>query len=206
MKSSHQVALAVLLCVRGVAPAFADSDSFYCTGKGYIAFDLRSFIHPDLKAPHVLRFFRFNAERGIYKASEWPMKDFQIHGMWCSDSRIVVAGSENARYVFDIADHESRSSSASDDDGASSGEGQLGWSVAGVKPLESSDPRIQNTSTNWSFQIQRKTPKSLVRRSSFKSTPTKTYPSECSCTTVGTQRQPTRSLSAQLSQTGVSTP
>ena len=78
MKPSHQIALAVLLCIFFIAPAYADSDSFYCTGKGYIAFDVRSFLHPDLKAPHLLRLYRFGSERGIYKAAEWPMKDFQI--------------------------------------------------------------------------------------------------------------------------------
>lgn len=142
MKPSYRIALAVLICLFSVAPAFADSDSFYCTGKGYIAFDLRSFIHSDLNSPHVLRLFRFGAERGIYKAAEWPMNDFQIWGMWCTRSRIVVAGSENARYAFDIADKKNGGSSASDEpDAASSEEGQLGWSVAGVKTLESSDPQ-----------------------------------------------------------------
>jgi len=72
MKTTHQIALAVLFCFFSVGPALADSDSFYCTGKGYIAFDLRSFIHPDLKTPHLLRLFRFDSERGIYKAAEWP--------------------------------------------------------------------------------------------------------------------------------------
>jgi hypothetical protein len=140
MKSSNRIALALLICVLGVAPAFADSDSSYCTGKGYIAFDLRSFIHPDLNAPHVLRLFKFDSERGIYKAAEWPMKDFQVHAMWCTRNRIVVAGSEDARYVFDIVGGDNRDLNASgDNDVASSDEGQLGWSVAGVKTLESSD-------------------------------------------------------------------
>jgi hypothetical protein len=137
MRSSQQLALAVLLCLFSVASASADSDSFYCTGKGYIAFDLRSFIHPDLKAPHVLRLFRFDSERGIYKAAEWPMKDFQIHAMWCTQDRIVVTGSEDARYVFDIANE--RRETKADDEAPSSLEGQLGWSVPGVKTLESDD-------------------------------------------------------------------
>lgn len=140
MKSNCRIALALLICVFSAAPAFSDSDSFYCTGKGYIAFDLRSVIHPDLKSPHVLRLFRFNAERGIYKAAEWPMKDFQIWGMWCTATRIVVGGSENARYTFDIADKKDSDSKSNDEaDAASSEEGQLGWSVAGVKTLESFD-------------------------------------------------------------------
>ena len=140
MKSSHRVILSILLSIFCVAPVFADSDSFYCTGKGYIAFDLRSFIHPDLKSPHVLRLFRFGSERGIYKAADWPMKDFEIHGMWCMSDRVVVTGSEDARYTFDIPGHENRDSSVGDDNDVTlSEEGQLGWSVAGVKTLESSD-------------------------------------------------------------------
>jgi hypothetical protein len=141
MKPSHLIALVLLLCLSSVAPAFADSDSFYCAGKGYIAFDLRSFIHPGLSSPHVLRLFRFDAKQGIFMAGEWPMKDFQIHAMWCMRDRIVVAGTEDARYVFDISEHEGRSPSADDDRDPASLEGQLGWSVAAVKILESSDPQ-----------------------------------------------------------------
>ena len=72
-------------------------------------------------------------------AAEWPMKDFQIHSMWCTPNRIVATGSENARYVFDVGNKQNRTADSSDDDVASSEEGQLGWSVAGVKNLESSD-------------------------------------------------------------------
>ena len=137
MKLNQQVALTLLLCLFGAAPALADSDSFYCVGKDYIAFDLRSFLHPDLAVPHVLRLYRFGSERGINKVAEWPMRDFQIHGMRCTRDRIVVVGSENARYVFDIPEH---GIPAGNDDAASSVEGQLGWSVEGVKDLESADP------------------------------------------------------------------
>jgi hypothetical protein len=109
-------------------------------GKDYIAFDLRSFLHPELAVPHVLRLYRFGSERGIYKAAEWPMRDFQIHGMRCTRDRIVVVGSENANAVFDIADHGNSTPHADNDNAASSLEGQLGWSVDGVKDLESTDP------------------------------------------------------------------
>jgi hypothetical protein len=140
MKSRQRIFLGLLFCLSIVAPALADSDSFYCVGRGYIAFDLRSFLHPGLAAPHVLRLFRFGSERGIYKAAEWSMTDFQIHGMRCTRDRIVVLGSENANYVFDIADHRNSAPNAGSDDAASSLEGQLGWSVEGVKSLESTDP------------------------------------------------------------------
>jgi len=66
------------------------------------------------------------------------MKEFQVHAMRCTRDRIVVTGSENARYVFDVVAHESGGSKA-DDDATSSLEGQLGWSVPGVKTLESHD-------------------------------------------------------------------
>jgi hypothetical protein len=65
------------------------------------------------------------------------MKDFQIHAMSCTREQIVVSGSENARYVFDVP-HEGGGSKA-ENDVTSSLEGQLGWSVAGVKALESDD-------------------------------------------------------------------
>ncbi len=136
MKSRHLIAPVFLVFL--FESAFADSDSFYCAGKGYIAFDLRSFIHADLGSPHVLRLFRFDSKRGIYKEAEWPMKDFQIHAMWCTRYRIVVTGSEDARYIFDVA-HENGEATA-DSDLASPLEGQLGWSTTGVKALESDDP------------------------------------------------------------------
>jgi hypothetical protein len=136
MKSRSLVASAVLLSLFTVVPAHADSDSFYCAGQGYIAFDLRSFIHPELNSPHVLRLYRFGAERGIYKAAEWPMKDFQIHAMQCTQHRIVVSGSDDARYVFDVAQE---IHPKGDDDTVSSLAGQLGWSVPGVKGLQADD-------------------------------------------------------------------
>jgi hypothetical protein len=140
MKLSRMIALPILLSLFSVAPALADSDSFYCTGKGYVAFDLRSFITEGLNSTHVLRVFRFDAEHGIYKAYEWPMKDFQVHAMSCTRDHIVVAGSEDARYAFDIAGLKKRETKADgDDDVALSEKGQLGWSVPGVKTLESSD-------------------------------------------------------------------
>jgi len=139
MKSSQRVALGLLLCLSSVAPALADSDSSYCVGKGYIAFDLRSFLHPELSAPHVLRLYRFGPDRGIYKAAEWSMTDFQVHGMRCTPDRIVVVGSENANYVFDIADHGNSTPGAGNNNAAYSEEGQLGWSVDEVKDLESTD-------------------------------------------------------------------
>jgi len=68
------------------------------------------------------------------------MKDFQIHAMRCTRDRIVVAGTEDARYVFDISGHEGRGPNADDDTDLAS-EGQLGWPVGGVKTLESFDPQ-----------------------------------------------------------------
>jgi hypothetical protein len=86
------------------APAHADSDGSYCTGKGYIAFDLRSFMTPTLKIPHVLRVFRFESERGIYKAGEAPMADFQVHSMTCTSDRVEVSGFAKVyvRYIIGI--------------------------------------------------------------------------------------------------------
>jgi hypothetical protein len=160
MKSIHRVILSILLCLFCVAPVFADSDSFYCTGKGYIAFDLRSFIHPDLKSPHVLRLYRFDSRQGVYKAAEWPMRDFQIHTMRCTRDRIVVAGSEDAHYVFDATPETAEPEANAP---ISSLAGQLGWSVPGVKTLESDDPEhsyqliisvsTKDTETTWKAEI-----------------------------------------------------
>jgi len=97
------------------------------------------------------------------------MKDFQIHAMRCTRDRIVVAGTEDARYVFDISRHEGRGPNADDDTDLAS-EGQLGWPVGGVKTLESFDPQHE-----YQLVLSNSTKDSEVTRMAeiFRSTPTK---------------------------------
>jgi hypothetical protein len=105
MKSHYMTCSLFLLSLLFVVPARADSDGCYCTVRGYIAFELRSFKTPGLRAPHVLRLFRFEAGRGIYEAGEVPMEDFQAHSMTCTSNRIEISGFGRVytRYTIDIA-------------------------------------------------------------------------------------------------------
>lgn len=92
------------------SPLHADSDGFYCTSKGYFAYDLRAAIRrildPDgssLSAPHVLRIVRLS--QGIREAGEVGMKDFQVHELTCDSDRVTISGYDKGwlKYVVDIS-------------------------------------------------------------------------------------------------------
>jgi hypothetical protein len=91
---------AVVLVFVGIA--HADSDGFYCMGKGYIAYDLRSFKNPGLSAPHVLRVVWFG--NGIRPGNQVGMQDFQVHELRCEADRVEIAGYNKnwLKYVIDI--------------------------------------------------------------------------------------------------------
>jgi hypothetical protein len=88
-----------------VLPAQADSDGYFCISKGYLAFELRSFHTPNLKAEHVLRVVRFDPGRGIYDAGEVALQDFEVHHMNCKDDRVEISGWDKGyiEYSIDIA-------------------------------------------------------------------------------------------------------
>ena len=74
----------------------------------------------------------------------------------------MLAGSESARYPFDIAPEMGETKL---DDSASSLEGQLGWSISAVKTLESDDSEhtyqlvisdsTKGTETTWKAELLR---------------------------------------------------
>ena len=128
-------------------PAFAND---YCTGKGYIAFEAsagHSIAAPALPGSHqVLRVFRFNGERGIYKAGEWPMRSSRAAAMWCDGDHVVVSGPVGQRTVrddFDIAESQNDSGKHAENNGARAfltQEGDLGYSKP-VIDLDSYDAK-----------------------------------------------------------------
>lgn len=133
--ASVRLLMSCCLCLSAV-PAFANN---YCTGKGYIAFDAPEG-HPvatpalDPRSRHVLRVFRFNGDRGIYKAGEWPMRSSGASAMWCNGDHVVVsgpAGHGTLRDEIDIAESQNSSEKHAGDNGAGvflAEEGELGYS------------------------------------------------------------------------------
>jgi|SRR5579864_902581 len=84
--------------------SFADSDGYYCTSAGYLAYELREGLTPGIKG-HVLRVVRYEAGRGIYSAGEVILKDFQVHSINCSAGRVEISGWDRVfiAYVVEIS-------------------------------------------------------------------------------------------------------
>jgi hypothetical protein len=145
MKSSHMVGTNLLLAcwlLVSAGAAHAGDDGNYCTGKGYIAFDLRTVGPPD---HHVLRVFRFEPGRGIYKVGDWPIGDFGVRAMWCNGDRVVLSGVafESQREEIDITGDKKRELDLNkprpEDAGFLPEEGNLGISPPKVVVLQSPD-------------------------------------------------------------------
>jgi len=80
-------------------PAHADSDGSFCTGNGYLAYELYS----ANESSKVLRIVRFDSSRGIYAAGEVTMNSFQVHGLFCKADRVEISGWSNAFEQYTVA-------------------------------------------------------------------------------------------------------
>src|ERR1700720_3365600 len=80
----------------------ADSDAYFCTSKGYLAYETRKGVTPGAVG-HVLKVVRFEPKRGIYLASEVTLLDFEVYHMICSEDRIEISGWRNifTKYVIE---------------------------------------------------------------------------------------------------------
>jgi len=101
-----QISFGLLLLM--VFPAFAtesraDSDAYFCTSKGYLAYETRKGVTPDTVG-HVLRVVKFEPKRGIYPAGEVTLLDFQVYHLICSEDRIEISGWRNVftKYVIEL--------------------------------------------------------------------------------------------------------
>jgi hypothetical protein len=109
---SHRLrhsAVAFFLILLVASPSYADHrDGSYCTTTGYVAFDLSSFMTPDLPASHILKIVRFDLERGIYGGGELQLEDFDVQMLKCNTDGIELAGSGPkfvyVRYAIDFSD------------------------------------------------------------------------------------------------------
>ena len=121
-----------MVCV--AAPAWADSDGYYCLGPGYLAYELQTSMGV---AEHELRLMRVGT--GIADSITVPLPPFQVHGMHCTEHRVLISGFDR-HYAVDLA----RTPPRLDETGArasSEAARNLGhWSQAGVVDIEASDP------------------------------------------------------------------
>lgn len=115
------------------AVARADSDGYYCTGRGYIAWETR-LDHPG----HQLHIVRFSRDGGLARLAPVALEEFQVHGMKCGDVAVELTGGGKVHTV-DLSDAtrpvvSTRVASGS----ASAPQLNLGhWSREGVIDLES---------------------------------------------------------------------
>jgi hypothetical protein len=102
--------LVLLLVISAAQFSYADHrDGSYCIGTNYIAFDLGSFMTPNLAFSHLLRLVRIDPQKGIYRSADIPMEDFDVLSMKCGGDQIEVSGQSHnlkwyERYTIEIAD------------------------------------------------------------------------------------------------------
>jgi hypothetical protein len=71
--------------------AVADEDGAFCTGPGYLAYEVRTTSAPGVPQ-HELHIIRFAAEHGIYDAGAATLNSFQVHGLSCTSDRAEISG------------------------------------------------------------------------------------------------------------------
>jgi hypothetical protein len=81
-------------------PCRADEDGFFCTSKGYLAYNLRGGSTPGLTG-HIVKVVRFDS-KGIYFAGKVNLQDFQVHRMKCERERIEISGYGNIFKQYEI--------------------------------------------------------------------------------------------------------
>lgn len=90
---------AALLVALHPAVALADSDGYFCAGKGYLAFET----HPlGWGNSHVLQVVRVSRSAGIQRSAPIPLDEFQVHGMVCRDKAVELQG-WTRRYLVDLS-------------------------------------------------------------------------------------------------------
>jgi hypothetical protein len=79
----------------------ADSDGYFCTGPGYLAFQLRSW---NTDGPHLLKVIRFG-DGEVREAGEVELPDFQPHAILCENDRVRLVGwqSHYVEYSIDVS-------------------------------------------------------------------------------------------------------
>jgi hypothetical protein len=79
----------LVLSPLGAGMAYADSDGYYCVGRGYIAYQFG--LAALSTRPHRLFVIRFSGVSGIPSPAVLELPQFQVHGMLCGEGSIDVA-------------------------------------------------------------------------------------------------------------------
>jgi hypothetical protein len=88
MKPRWTVAL-LLVGFLGVGTAYADSDGYYCTGRGYLAYQFGLAAPP--VGPHRLNIIRFGGASGFEAAVVFNLPQFQVQGILCGEGSVRIA-------------------------------------------------------------------------------------------------------------------
>jgi len=88
MKKRLIVAL-IVLGVVAPAAAYADSDGYYCTGPGYLAYQFG--MAPKSLPPHRVYIINLGGPESIPEPTALELPQFQVHGMVCGERWIDVA-------------------------------------------------------------------------------------------------------------------
>ena len=94
------ITIALLMLVP-VPEAAADSDGYFCTARGYLAYETRL----SGTAGHQLHVVRFSGDTGIQAAPSVRLDEFQVHGMVCHPERVEIVAWKQT-YSVDIASPE----------------------------------------------------------------------------------------------------
>jgi hypothetical protein len=118
------------------ASAAADSDGYFCAGRGYLAYAMRFAATP---SKHELHVVRFGGTSGIVVAQPVLLDDFQVHGMRCLSGAVELIGWETV-YSVDISGARQPATiarSAAPVAGQATAEGNLGhWAKPQVMTLD----------------------------------------------------------------------
>jgi hypothetical protein len=158
--------LLITLALVFPAQSRADSDGYFCTSKGYLAYELREGLTPGAVG-HVLKVVRFDTDRGIYFAGQVTLQDFQPHGLTCSPNRIEIFGWAKVftKYAIETTEPENVRIVETTEEPARQFDyhtegpepANLGrWSTPGRIPLVSQDSghRYELVLTRWSKQTE----------------------------------------------------
>jgi hypothetical protein len=88
MRITSLVAL-LILGPAGLGVAYADSDGYYCVGRGYLAYQFG--MAPQPVAPHRLYVLRVGTSSGIPEPVAIELPQFQVHGLHCGEGWVDVA-------------------------------------------------------------------------------------------------------------------
>jgi hypothetical protein len=97
----------ITICPGGVGVAYADSDGYYCVGRGYLAYQFG--MDTQVGPPHHLFVIRTAGATGIPEPLTLELPRFQVHGMRCGAGWVQVASFAAVYHVMlDESDKPSR--------------------------------------------------------------------------------------------------